>query len=296
MLEMADFFRGQPIDAIIRNRTSWRRFNGQPLAPEMRTQVETLLAPEAGPFGNTVDIRLVTRKATTGSRPEKLGTYGFISGAREFLVGIVQPTWPNIFEDFGYLMEKIILQATALGLGTCWLGGSFNKSAFARAVALKPDELIPAVVPLGYPTSKRGLRDRFIRAVAGSKNRKPWDELFFDHNPLKPLKKHQAGAFALPIEMVRLAPSASNRQPWRIILSDHSFHFYLQRTPGYTMPFKADLQKVDLGIAMCHFELTARRHRLPGGWIMQKPDLTLPDDWTYIATWRSVADSPTRDG
>jgi len=35
-------------------------------------------------------------------------------------------------EDFGYLMEEAILFATGLGLGTCWLGGSFTKSGLPK--------------------------------------------------------------------------------------------------------------------------------------------------------------------
>ncbi len=38
----------------------------------------------------------------------------------------------------------------------------------------------------------------------------------------------------------------------------------------------ADLQRVDLGIAMCHFELVAREAGLDGGWVVADPGLPLP--------------------
>jgi len=60
--------------------------------------------------------------------------------------------------------------------------------------------------------------------------------------------------------MVRIAPSASNKQPWRIVKIEGAWHFFLERTKGYGdgIIFKllklADIQRLDMGIAMCHFE------------------------------------------
>ena len=72
------------------------------------------------------------------------------------------------------------------------------------------------------------------------------------------------------------------------------WHFYLQRTKGYgkSSPlFKvlriADLQRVDLGIAMCHFELVARESGVDGSWVVDDPGLDLPGPGIeYSATWR----------
>ena len=58
-----------------------------------------------------------------GQNAVKLGTYGFIKGAYSF---IASSTVREEFalESLGYQMEKIVLKATELGLGTCWLGGT----------------------------------------------------------------------------------------------------------------------------------------------------------------------------
>ena len=93
--------------------------------------------------------------------------------------------------------------------------------------------------------------------------------------------------------MVRLAPSASNKQPWRIVKDGSAWHFYLQRTPKYgpgSVVFNvmklADLQRVDMGIAMCHFELTARELGLDGKWARMNPGLEIPDERTeYVVSW-----------
>jgi hypothetical protein len=91
--------------------------------------------------------------------------------------------------------------------------------------------------------------------------------------------------------MVRGAPSASNKQPWRIVRVGRDWHFYLERTPGYWGRSKrlvqiADLQRVDIGIAMCHFDLAAREEGLQGKWQVADPGIELGGHLLeYRATW-----------
>ncbi len=197
-------------------------------------------------------------------------------------------------EDFGWLMEKIVLYATDLDLGTCWLGGAFTKSSFAQRMHAQPDEIIPAITPIGYCAPTRRPVDRLIRNRAGSDRRLPVERLFFDQQFNMALPLQAASEYALPLEMVRLAPSASNRQPWRIVRGETGWHFYLRRTPGYRDSMlnriftQSDLQRVDMGIAMCHFELTARELGLTGEWLLEDPGIHLPDELTsYTATWQT---------
>ena len=86
---------------------------------------------------------------------------------------------------------------------------------------------------------------------------------------------------------MRLAPSASNKQPWRIVRLGDVFHFFLARDRAYgsLMPF-ADLQRIDMGIAMCHFQLAARELGLPGKWHSEEPlvDET-PTNYEYIISF-----------
>jgi hypothetical protein len=104
----------------------------------------------------------------------------------------------------------------------------------------------------------------------------------------------EADGFAAVLEGVRMAPSASNKQPWRIVRTGADWHFYLQRTKGYgkgSPIFRllrlTDLQRVDLGIALCHFELAAREAGLAGEWVLDEPDIgTLSPGVQYTATWR----------
>ena len=47
-----------------------------------------------------------------------------------------------------------------------------------------------------------------------------------------------------------------------------------------------DLQRIDMGIAMCHFELTAHELGLKGKWQIDDPQILAPDQLAeFTASW-----------
>jgi hypothetical protein len=159
-------------------------------------------------------------------------------------------------EDFGCAWREILFATTLVSGPAGWWHAQPGR--LCRKIGLNPEELMPAISPVGYPAEKKSLTDRAFRFMAKSDKRKPWQELFFDVQPGNPLAKENAGVFGPVLESVRIGPSASNRQPWRIIRQGAAFHFFLARTPGYDkMLGEVRLQEVDMGIALCHFELAA---------------------------------------
>jgi nitroreductase len=280
MVETQDFKSN--VMEVVRRRCSWRTYDGEPLADGKRAALGAFmdwLGPP--PFGSRTRFALVD--APPGSTEVK-GTYGVIRGARTFIVGAVADG-PRALVDFGHHMELIVLRATDLGLGTCWLGGTLRRDAFGSAIGARPGELVPAVSPVGVPVQRRGLVDSAFRMMAGSKSRKPWEELFFDGRLGAPLTEAAAGDLAVPLETVRLAPSASNKQPWRVVLDGGDAHFVLARTKGYAGMVAVDLQLLDMGIAMCHFDLAARSQGLEGDWESRSVSLDLPERTEYCATF-----------
>ncbi len=261
------------ITDTIRDRRSCRSFDPRPLPPDTAAAVEELLRkPLRGPFGGVVRFALVPARPGAGDRRRRLGTYGFIQGAPAFIAGAVARGRRGP-EDYGWCMEKVVLDLTAMGLGTCWLGGTFRRSAFARAVDLGPAEIQPAVSPVGFPAMRKGPVDILASAVAGSRGRRRWEDLFlFDKTDAEPWREC--------LEAVRLAPSAANGQPWRVVqaAAPAVFHFYGVRSAGRS------LQSVDMGIAMCHFELAAREIGLGGSWkelaeAVERPGLAYAVSW-----------------
>lgn len=259
----------EPITDLIRKRTSWRSFNGELLNENDRDQLQTFIDSDLGtPFGSKPRFAIIDSEAI-----DKLGTYGFIAGAKHFIAGTAQETQMGI-EDYGYVLEKIILFATQLGLGTCWLGGTYNKQGFIDALGNTGS--IPATTPVGYPKKRRSAA-RLIRWAAGSKNRKPWSELFFKED-LSVLTEDEAGEYATALEMVRLAPSASNGQPWRIYLDGDRLHFHYQPRRGY-----GSMNRLDMGIAMSHLDLTLTEQGINGRWAVETMETTVK--FPYMATW-----------
>jgi nitroreductase len=279
---------------IIRRRFSCRTYLNQPIEIELKKPLDEYASSvQNGPFGTQARFKLVDASRADQNSLRRLGTYGFIKGATGFLIGATTQADDNL-EDFGYLMEKIVLYATGLGLGTCWLGGTFTKSSFAKRISAGNGEIVPAVVSVGYIAEKPRMIETLLRKKPDSDNRFPWEKLYFDSDFGIPLKRESLGDYELPLSMLRLAPSASNRQPWRVVVQDNKFHFYLQRTPGYReswlvrLTTVADLQRIDIGIALSHFELMAEELGIIGCWETNEPDISKPNDWTeYVISWVS---------
>jgi nitroreductase len=61
--------------------------------------------------------------------------------------------------DVAIVMDHVILAATNLGLGTCWIA-AFNSRA-AREILHLPDEVEPLIfTPLGYAADQPGVKER----------------------------------------------------------------------------------------------------------------------------------------
>jgi len=271
----------------IKKRVSCRTYKSDPMKEsDQQKLTDFLLTNVRGPFGNRVRFELVDLAAKERDEIKTLGTYGFIKGASMFIVGAVAKG-ARALEDYGYCMEKNIIAATHLGLGTCWLGGTFNRSASASKINKGDDEVVPAITPVGYPQERRSMMDSTIRFFAKSNTRKAWEELFFFGDTKSFLPRNIAGAYALPLECVRIGPSASNRQPWRIVKETDRevFHFYISRTPGYAEKFlEVSLQDIDMGIAMCHFEVALQEMNLKGSWQNVQPGPP-QKGLEYIVSW-----------
>ena len=284
-------FFNQPARTLIEQRFSSRSYLGRPIAAGLRQRLADFLATlTCGPLGTPARFALIAATEQERDALRSLGTYGFINNPAGFMIGVVQEGAKNL-EDFGYLMERAVLLATDLGLGTCWLGGTFTRSSFTQKISAQATEILPAVTAVGYSASRDGSRD-LIRRQVGADTRLPWEALFCHERFGNPLPRETAGAYVAPLEGVRLGPSASNKQPWRIIKAGDAWHFYVQRTKGYRdnlgarLLGVADMQRVDMGIAMCHFDLVAAELGMSGRWSVTEPALDKPDALTeYSASW-----------
>ena len=268
------------IEDIIRKRKSCRSYSDRKIGNDIMAEVITMLRDVESIATSAFQLKYIGGSGTKGN--ERVGTYGMISGATDY-IAVIARREGNDPVEIGRLFETAVLQLADLGLDTCWLGGSFNRKDFEGRLDLGSSEYIPIVSPVGYGKERFSILDSSVRVMVGADTRKPWNEMFFNENTLNPLEKDKAGAFRIPLEMVRLGPSASNKQPWRVITDSKGCHFYLSRDKGYGLK-TYDLQLNDIGIAICHFELTASQWGLAGSW-KSEAHPAAPAEWEYVRSY-----------
>ena len=265
---------------IIRGRKSVRSFDGNPLRPEDRERLEQYIGTISNPFGIPVRFVLLDAKEHGLSSP-------VLSGETLYAAGKVDRV-PGAEAAYGYAFEKLVLYAWSMGIGTTWIGGTMKRETFEQAAGLAETEMMPCVSPLGYPAKKRGLKEIMMRRAVGADARMSAERIFFDGAWDAGLPKEKQAAIADLIEMVRWAPSAVNKQPWRIIVSDSGFHFYEKRDKGFSGEKTGDLQKIDVGIALCHFMAGLEEQGKTPAAVAENPGFAVPDGAEYIATVRTA--------
>jgi len=265
---------------IIRGRKSVRSFDGTPVTPEDRAKLEKYIQTIDNPFGVPVRFVLLDAKEHGLSSP-------VLSGESLYVAGIVANV-PGAEAAYGYAFEKLVLYAWSLGIGTTWIGGTMKREVFEKAAGLKEGELMPCVSPLGYPAKKRSIKETMMRKAVGADNRLPAEKIFFDGAWDKPLPADKQAPIADLIEMVRWAPSAVNKQPWRVITADGAYHFYEKKDKGYIGEKTGDLQKIDVGIALCHFVLGMEEQGFMPAVTVADPGFAIPEGAEYIATVRKA--------
>ncbi len=260
----------------IRKRRSVRTFDGVPLKQEDAQKIIEFAEKVEAPYDIPISWKILDAKKYGLSSPVIVGTDCYIAGKMHRI--------PHAEEAFGYAFEKIVLFAEGLGVGTTWIAGTMNRDAFEKAMDLSEEEVMPCVSPLGYPASRMSLRENLMRKGIKADTRNEFEELFFDGSFAKPLSRDAAGKLADVLEAVRFAPSAVNKQPWRAVLSGNSVHFYEKHSRGYD-DGRWDTQKIDMGIALCHFEVAARELGIPVSFRISDPGLNTAKDIEYIASF-----------
>lgn len=160
---------------------------------------------------------------------------GRIKGMTRCAYIIADMNEPRAALHAGISGEAFILEAAAMQVGTCWVSGSYRRSAVD--VDLEEGEKILAVTPLGIPKDKENPPVR---------SRKKLSQICLGNPTDWPLWAYHAA------EAVRAAPSAVNMQPWKLSYSGHA----LQLSTG------SKVNSLDLGIAMLHMEaaMEGRKH------------------------------------
>ena len=154
-----------------------------------------------------------------------LARYGAFKNVNNYIV-IAGKKNDDIDEKCGYYGEKVVLKAAQLGLNTCWVGLSYNKSFCKKH--LQKDEKLSCVIALGYGVTQ-----------GQSHKSKSMDTLFESDEPLIPAWKEG-------LRLAQLAPTATNQQ---------KFKFYFKQGSVTVKKGIGFYAAVDLGIVKYHFEV-----------------------------------------
>lgn len=265
------------ISELVRARRSVRTFAPKAVSAEDREKLRTFMEKIDNPYEIPVSFKLLDADGYGLSSP-------VVSGESLYVGATVQRI-SHAEEAFGYSFEMLVLYAQSLGIGTVWIGGTMDRAVFERAMDFGAGEMMPCVSPLGYPAKKMSMREAMMRKAIKADSRLAFEELFYDGTFDVPLTEAKAGILAEPLEMVRWAPSAVNKQPWRIIVSENAVHFYLKKTKGFISEAAGNMQKIDMGISLCHFALSAKETGLTARFVIDDPGIASPSDTEYIASY-----------
>ncbi len=190
-----------------------------------------------------------------------LGFYGNIKGAPAFLAFIGDMSDPNAQEKMGYSGEAAVLEATSLGLGTCWVALTYNAKAVRSLVKIGQNEKLICVSPVGYTTATWSFEEKAISGFGAYHQRKPLQSM------VSGLAETGWPDWARSaVEAARLAPSAMNRQPWGFGIEKSSITVSIKdRGPEFNVA-----RRLDCGIAMLHIELGALSKGAVGHWELLK--------------------------
>ena len=157
----------------------------------------------------------------------------------------------------GFMGEALVLEATAMGLGTCWLGAFFYPDVVNRNVNLQSDESVHCVIALGQVAALPPFapkRKELIKVCGMTEAQ------------LSELGSWQKEA----VLAARVAPSAVNMQPWKIV-ADKTSVAILEAPVLYKK-----YAPLDRGICMLHAAVGASRagreaiwKKVEGGYAMK---------------------------
>jgi nitroreductase len=264
-----------PIDILsaIRQRVSVRSYGDRPVEPTLLKRLLALSGAAEGLTDVSPRIALVsgvehTRRVLT----YMVGSYGLVQNPPYLLVGVMPKESDAARLDLGYVLEQAVLEATRLGLSTCWVTGSYDAQRAGEAVGLADREVAAAVCALGYPAQARlgRFHDRTVRRLAGGHRRKPLTDIVFSGHWGRPWTPEGADPTLVAVlEHARLAPSATNRQPWRFVVRPDDVALALTRPAP-----------IDGGIVMAHFALASAALGGGGRWEVRLGDVTLARECT----------------
>ena len=160
-------------DAIA-TRRSRRRYSDHKVAPKALDALRTFCAGFQLAPGARVELVEGDGGIFTGLLDRFGGAYGRVEGA-PWTAAFIGPKGSET--QVGYVGEAFILEATRLGLGTCWVAGMFDRKTAAGLVKLHRGEHVLAVTPVGHPVERKQFVERMMSKAVRSAARRQVEDI-----------------------------------------------------------------------------------------------------------------------
>ena len=220
----------------IEARHSRRSYLPTALDPAVVEQLQHLITQYSQEANLRMELVLDNGAAFAGL----LKSYGMFTGVRHYIGLIYDKDDTATAERLGYYGELLVLNAVALGLGTCWVGGSFSRASCP--FELTGNQNIISTITLGNTEPDESAKERLIYNMV-HRNSKSMREMYASDEEVPEW-------FLSGMHAVHRAPSAANRQPVH-------FEFKEGQASAHIEDLIVYYNALDLGIAKCHFEIGA---------------------------------------
>ena len=213
-------------------RQSRRSYTGAPLGEEDARALEECIREVNEESG--LSIQLIQNSPETFAR-----SHSGIKGANSFFAIVANEGEPYFLEKAGYYGEKIVLEATRRGLGTCWISVTYDRDKCPCVI--KPGQTLVAVIAVGETAEEINHDDEFGQQLS-HRNSRPIEYMYTaDGEP--------PAWFIEGMNAVAKAPSNLNAQPVKFFYCPTKVIAYVDGVPTS--------QNIDLGIAELHFEIAS---------------------------------------
>ena len=162
-----------------------------------------------------------------------LAHYGGFRNAQHY-IALVGKADEKLEKKCGYFGEQLVLYAQTLGLGTCWIGGTFSKKKTVFSV--DKEEKLCLIISIGIPDEEGRVHKC-----------KPYDAVTQTQGAIPEW-------FRNGVDAALLAPTAINQQKFRFVLEENE-KVRIEMGKG---PFI----RVDEGILRYHFEAGAGKENV----------------------------------
>ena len=214
-------------DDAIKQRHSVRKYLNKKIEGEVLDELQAEI--DSCKIDSGLRIELVLNEEDAFGKSH----YGNFENCKNYLVIFGNMLEPKLDEKAGYYGERLVIKAQSLGLNTCWVALTYNKSE----VPVRPNEneKLVIIIAIGY-----GVNNGHER-----KGKK--------YNDVTKVSEETAPEwYKKGIEYALLAPTAINQQKFRFDLKEDNK--VSARVYGMGI-----CTRIDLGIAKYHFEVGAGR-------------------------------------